>query len=165
MRFGSRADWLPSRLLALREIEAFEPKLLAAVQDADPQIKVEILGSYRRGNKFSSDVDIVATHPDLKRGADEKEVKAVLTKLVEAAQKHGIIIATLADGKHVYRGLGRLAEGGATRRIDFTVTSYDGFAYRVLGFTGEYVAWLDSEILLPLLRDLKARLRKEFWLQ
>lgn len=85
------------------------------------------------------DMDIVATHPDIGPDTPQKEVKPWLTKLIEAATQHKLIVDSLADGEVIYRGLARLQHDKPVRRIDFTMARYDAFAYRTLGLTGEFV--------------------------
>lgn len=121
----------------LREIENFLPQLEKVFRETDPELKFEILGSFRRQNKFASDIDIVATHPRLKRGYAEEDIARFISGLIDNLKKAGIFVGKLAEGKVVFRGLAKLAEGGPVRRMDITFSAVDCFAYRVLGFTGE----------------------------
>ena len=45
------------------EVEQFQAVIRDALHKADPEFKFEIMGSFRRGEKISSDVDMVVWHP------------------------------------------------------------------------------------------------------
>ena len=48
----------------LREVDAWGAAFKTALTAADPKFEGEILGSYRRGDPWSSDVDFVVRHKD-----------------------------------------------------------------------------------------------------
>jgi DNA polymerase beta len=45
------------------EIEMFRASIAKALKRADPEYGFEIMGSYRRGEMLSSDMDVVVWHP------------------------------------------------------------------------------------------------------
>lgn len=47
-----------------REIDKYAELLHTALKLADPKFSGEILGSYRRGEKWCSDIDFVVRHED-----------------------------------------------------------------------------------------------------
>lgn len=47
----------------LSEVDAIATEVFRAIKQADPENQCEIVGSYRQGEPWSSDVDLVVRHP------------------------------------------------------------------------------------------------------
>jgi hypothetical protein len=47
------------------EVELFHTAIQSALAKADPEFGFEIMGSFRRGETISSDVDMVVWHPSV----------------------------------------------------------------------------------------------------
>lgn len=90
-------------MIPRKEIDDLAPRLNYILKELDPGLEGEILGSYRRGLKSSSDVDFVVRHPAFDthpmkypRGSPEdKEASAIsramLQKVIGAIREAGII--------------------------------------------------------------------------
>ena len=89
--------------------------------------KMEIVGSYRRGNKNSGDIDVIIT--------DSKNDKSILKKFVDALWQEDIIIYKLTDGSTKILVITKLPNKPA-RRVDFLYSPPSEFAFAILYFTG-----------------------------
>ncbi|KAG9217804.1 hypothetical protein CCMSSC00406_0005174 [Pleurotus cornucopiae] len=105
----------------------------------DPDLFVDIMGSYRRGKSTCGDIDILIT----RNPADGKTHAGVLPTLLLKLHEIGIITEDLAipegdDEENVYRGLCRLPEPGSRRRrIDFLTVPWTSRGAALLYYTGD----------------------------
>ncbi|KAJ8690503.1 hypothetical protein PTI98_011928 [Pleurotus ostreatus] len=105
----------------------------------DPDLFVDIMGSYRRGKSTCGDIDILIT----RNPADGKTHAGVLPTLLSKLHEIGIITEDLAipegdDEENVYRGLCRLPEPGSRRRrIDFLTVPWTSRGAALLYYTGD----------------------------
>ena len=88
---------------------------------------MEIVGSFRRGNKDSGDIDVILT--------DSKNDKSILKKFVDALWLEDIIIYKLTDGSTKILVITKLPNKPA-RRVDFLYSPPSEFAFAILYFTG-----------------------------
>ena len=92
--------------------------------------KYEIVGSYRRGNKTSGDIDIIITNTN-----DDKEIfKTFIDILIEK----NIIIEVLSRGKVKSLTICKLPNE-IPRRVDFLYSPPDEYYFALLYFTGSKV--------------------------
>ncbi len=92
--------------------------------------KYEIVGSYRRGNKTSGDIDIIITNTN-----DDKEIfKTFIDILIEK----NIIIEVLSHGKIKSLTICKLPNE-IPRRVDFLYSPPDEYYFALLYFTGSKV--------------------------
>ena len=84
------------------------------------------MGSYRRGAKFSGDIDVIVTASDPK----------MFSEFVEELQKTDIIVETLSCGKTKCLVITKLPGHKFARRVDFMYTSPEEYPFAVLYFTG-----------------------------
>lgn len=105
----------------------------------DPELFIEIMGSYRRGKKDCGDIDILITRPP----HDGKTHKGVLPRLLRDLHTAGILTEDLAvpedpdDLEAIYRGLCRVAKGAKRRRIDFLTVPWESRGAALLYYTGD----------------------------
>jgi len=115
------------------EIEEFDQILKASfekISNHNPDDKLEIVGSYRRGAVSSGDIDVIITG----------KTGDVYKKLIDELIKTGLILHVLSRGPSktlviaILPGVGRIA-----RRIDFLYSPPDEFPFAILYFTGSKI--------------------------
>lgn len=72
-------------------MEKLKSALEAALADADPRFESEILGSYRRGVAFSSDIDLAIRHKKFVDADDVEVSKPLMIKVLDSLKAHGLI--------------------------------------------------------------------------
>lgn len=88
----------------------------------------EIVGSYRRGNETSGDIDIIITNTS--------NDKSAYNVLLDALLQNGIILETLSRGSTKCMSIARLTPNNKARRLDFLYAPPDEYAFALLYFTG-----------------------------
>jgi len=101
------------------------------INDIDPGLIVEIMGSYRRGDKDSGDIDVLITHKD-----DPENYTDIFEKVVQSLSDEYYLIDTFAKGTKKYNGVCRLKRHKFNRRIDIMYTRAKEFPFALLYFTG-----------------------------
>lgn len=98
------------------------------VAPPDPPIKMEIVGSYRRGADHSGDIDVIFTgyRPEL------------YEKCMDTLIQKGVILHVLSRGPTKCLVITKLANKPA-RRVDFLFTSPREFPFAILYFTGSKI--------------------------
>ena len=110
------------------EIEDYEEILQEAFDEVkNPGSRFEIVGSYRRGNKDSGDIDVIIT--------DENNDRKVFGNFLDALLKRKVLLEMLSRGKVKSLTIGKLP-GKPARRLDFLYSTPDEYAFSVLYFTG-----------------------------
>lgn len=111
------------------EVALFETRIKQECAKIDPNILMEICGSYRRGCDTCGDIDVLISiqHPQSKT--------AYLKKLVMGLKKVGVLVDDLTDkGDKKYMGVGKIDKLG--RRIDIRYMEYENFFAGLVYFTG-----------------------------
>ncbi len=111
------------------EIAVYEQLFQEVVQNVirASNVRLQIVGSYRRGAATSGDIDVIITSSDA----------SVYAKFLDELLRRGIIIEVLSRGNTKCLVITRLGGGGATaRRVDFLFTPPEEYAYAILYFTG-----------------------------
>jgi DNA polymerase IV len=107
-----------------------------ALHDLEPSFEITIGGSYRRGAKDSSDIDLIITCPDA--GIDRVRT-VVVNKLVPKLFSQGFLKAALAatsgDGSK-WHGASCLPGETIWRRIDFLLVPWSEMGAALIYFTG-----------------------------
>ncbi len=116
---------------------ASNPKMKLAgkadsLQQSRAQMKLEIVGSYRRGLQSSGDIDCLVNFPRLR---SEKSVLEEFAAYVADLQERNYITDILALGPHKCMAVCTI-DGTKFRRLDLLVTPNDEWAYAILYFTG-----------------------------
>lgn len=90
------------------------------------QLEGEIVGSYRRGEKTSGDIDLLVKSDDPTK----------LASLVDNLVKDGYITHLLALGQKKCMAVCRLGAKGMSRRLDILISPPSEYAFALLYFTG-----------------------------
>ncbi|OCF42147.1 hypothetical protein I317_03998 [Kwoniella heveanensis CBS 569] len=130
------------------EVAEFEELIRASLSRVDPTLGLAIMGSYRRGEFVSSDIDMVVWHESfLKRDKDEKrsskkgyEPDGLMGRVIKA-----LFDARLLDEETLFsRGekkvlaLARLPRNTSFhRQIDIRLCPLESLPYMLLGNTGD----------------------------
>ncbi|KAL7424399.1 hypothetical protein Q5752_000081 [Cryptotrichosporon argae] len=132
-------DDLKSRI-PRAECRLIYEQIQAAAHAVDPKLLVEIMGSYRRGQDTSGDVDILITRDD----ADGIAHHGVLKQIIGTLTAQGIITHSLSQPtdwdalEAKWMGVGRLGDG-KHRRIDILTIPFSSWGAALLYFTGNEV--------------------------
>ncbi|CAH2245855.1 jg8528 [Pararge aegeria aegeria] len=119
------------------EIQEIECLLKAALKDLDPDFKITICGSYRRGKTESGDIDALVTHPSLKFEEKKKQSEKLLKTVVEAL--NDLITDVISMGDTKFMGVCRLSNEHPFRRLDIRFIPNHQYYCAVLYFTGSDV--------------------------
>lgn len=95
------------------------------INKINDSIKFQIVGSFRRGNSDSGDIDLILTH-------DNNILKDIIENLI----LNNYIIDTYANGKKKFMGWCILPTHDIPRRLDILYTDKTEFPFSILYFTG-----------------------------
>ena len=107
------------------EIEDYERAFLASAAPLR-NLRLQIVGSYRRQMRDSGDIDVILT----------SENPQDFVTFVDALLKENIIVEVLSRGPSKCLVIGKLPWAQHARRIDFLYTSPKEYPFAVLYFTG-----------------------------
>lgn len=123
------------------DVEQYEKVLRQEIHRLDPQFKLTICGSYRRGQPECGDIDVLLTHPSFVSSKNSKEQKRSSTTLLKEVVNHlknvSLVAETIALGDVKYMGTCLLKN--TMRRLDIRLTPHDQYHCAVLYFTGSDV--------------------------
>ena len=91
--------------------------------------RYEIVGSYRRGNKTSGDIDVIITSQN----------STVFKEFIDLLVKEGVIIEILSRGPTKSLVIAKLPDETHARRVDFLYTGPEEYPFAVLYFTGSKI--------------------------
>jgi DNA polymerase/3'-5' exonuclease PolX len=114
------------------EMKAHSKIVKKIMKKAYPTLELDILGSYRRGEATSGDIDVMIKLPA------DKAIdfgKMLLTEIVEKLRAKRYIIDTLALGQKKFMGVARVGDN-TPRRIDIMVTPEANYGFALMYFTG-----------------------------
>lgn len=109
------------------EMDKHAHLLIKAAKKIDPNLFIEVVGSYRRGAATSGDIDVLISDPE--------DNDALYHDLIRRLKKKGYLIDDLAYGNKKYLGYCSLKDGKA-RRIDLLFTPTKELPFAELYFTG-----------------------------
>lgn len=125
------------------EMIIHEKLLKKAIKQIDPDIKVKLCGSFRRGMDTSGDIDVLCTHPKfgLAQKGEKKSFNLIDRIVKKLKTDDGYIIDELSKGQHAFMGVCKLpkekSNGERTaRRIDIKLFPRETFYPALLHFTG-----------------------------
>jgi DNA polymerase lambda len=107
------------------EIDTYRDTLRTIFAEYDPTVMWQIVGSYRRGEPESGDIDVLI---QLKPGLD-------LRRVVELLKRAEIVVGDLGLGSTKYMGLTKIDED-PVRRLDLLVIPRESWPFAQLYFTG-----------------------------
>jgi DNA polymerase beta len=99
------------------------------LRDIDKNIIFNIVGSYRRGNESSGDIDVLVSH--------NSNPSDLLKKIVEKFRGQKYIVDDFAFGKEKYMGVCKVCS--INRRIDILFIPPSQYPYALLYFTGSKI--------------------------
>ena len=105
----------------------FITKFIESV-DENNELIYQIVGSYRREEKNSGDIDVLCT-------TKNKNTK-LFNNIIKQLEKNKYITETLAKGEKKFMGLCKLPRHKTQRRLDMIYTSHNNYAFTLLYFTG-----------------------------
>jgi len=108
------------------EIDDYKQLFATPVSLEKVDLKVEIVGSYRRGAQNSGDIDIIIT------SKSEDTFKNIIDELI----KQQIIIAVLSRGPSKCLVMAKIPSSDSVRRVDFLYTPPEEYPFAILYFTG-----------------------------
>ncbi|ORY23556.1 hypothetical protein BCR39DRAFT_561926 [Naematelia encephala] len=160
-QWGEKARKIsPAELLALQhfaemelmvprnEIEQLRTLIDSAFKKADPQLSFEIVGSFRRGEALSSDIDVVVWHPSYtcREAATTKSKKklepdSLISRVKQALCSAGLLNEHMifSQGERKIMALTQLpnSTGSVHRQIDIRLCPTTSLPYMLLGNTGD----------------------------
>lgn len=114
------------------EMEKHASFITEAVKKVSIYLKVEIMGSYRRGSRESGDIDVLLTHDD-----DPENYLPYLDGVINRLQGDGYIVNVFAKGNKKFNGVCKLKRHKYNRRIDIMYTRKMEWPFALLYFTGD----------------------------
>lgn len=111
----------------------------SAIASINPTIKVQVVGSFRRGSKSSGDIDVIISTED----------ENVLQSIVQRFKDVKYLVDDFAFGPHKYLGVCKLPRHATFRRIDLLYAANNVWPFSLLYFTGsmEFNVALRAEAL------------------
>jgi DNA polymerase beta len=106
--------------------QAFEP-IKRKIKDTDA--KFEIVGSYRRGQESSGDVDVILTCKN----------KKTFVQFIDTLIEYKVITHVLSRGPTKCLVIAKLPHSKVYRRVDFLYSSAEEYPFAILYFTGSKV--------------------------
>lgn len=101
------------------------------IKKVSASLEIEVVGSYRRGEPTSGDIDVLVKWPMHQSFAEGKKT---LQDIIDKMQKEGYVTEVLALGDKKFMGVCKIAEKG--RRLDLLLTPEVEYAFAVMYFTG-----------------------------
>lgn len=118
------------------EIETFETILNDIIKKDNIQLKFEIVGSYRRGQPTSGDIDVILTTSDPNQSLQIQSNTFKKFLEILSLPQNGIITHFLSQGPTKSLVIGHVDGSQYHRRIDFLYTKPTEYPYAILYFTG-----------------------------
>ncbi len=138
------------------EITEVEERVIGVARRVDPALVVRAMGSYRRGEETSGDVDLLVwreaaasdgARDDAGSGSDEEPAaeadEVVLHRLVPALHADGLLTHDLranrtarAKGTALYHGVLRIDRSRPHRRVDIKTTRAEYLPFATMFFSG-----------------------------
>lgn len=116
------------------EMKRHEETIKSIGHALDPDLKIELVGSFRRKAKFSNDIDVLVTF----NYDENRNIVESLKSFVKALQDHDYIKDTFSLGEKKFMGVSRLKYYKTFRRLDILFTTPETFPFALLYFTGSY---------------------------
>lgn len=128
------------------EVEEFDGIIKDALRREDPKLNFAIMGSYRRGENLSSDIDVVVWHESYvkkekeKKRARKADPNSLMSKIVAALVSANIISPAniFSQGERKVLALTQLPKANSLhRQIDLRLCPIESLPYMLLGNTGD----------------------------
>lgn len=120
-----------------KEMERHEEVIKKIIASINPNLIVEIVGSYRRGAKDSGDIDVLITDPNEEDDkVQDQKMDKFLKEVVDKMNKEKYTYDVFGQGNKKYLGVSKVKYGRHFRRLDLLVTHKHEFPFALLYFTG-----------------------------
>lgn len=103
------------------------------LRSIDNRMHCDIVGSFRRGEPSSGDIDVLIGYPDTMKN---DEAQLYFTKFVKQLTTDGYITDVLALGPKKCMAVCKIGKSGKARRLDLLLTNAEEYPYALLYFTG-----------------------------
>lgn len=128
-------------------IKLAEKTILSKINESDSNIVATICGSYRRKKNFSSDMDILLTHPKITQTNNkqgfylDKVVSSlenffIIDKLTESSKRH---FQGFASFKNIVKTFPKFDVKKSVIRLDIIIVPFPSFFTALMHFTGSAV--------------------------
>lgn len=143
VKLGLKYYGLVEGAIPRKETAEIETYLQQKASEIEPQLKVVICGSYRRGKPTSGDIDVLLYHPKMITFAEYEEpekygFRQYLELFIERLSEDGFILDNLNyNFQHSYMGFSRYRKN-PIRRLDMHIVPYESLATSLLAHTGPF---------------------------
>lgn len=115
------------------EMVKHEKKITKMLHSVSKDLEMVVVGSYRRGEPSSGDIDVLIKWPS-HSSAEQK--KKTLEAIVQHMTEDGYVTDTLALGEKKFMGVCKIQEGAKARRLDLLLTPEREYGFAIMYFTG-----------------------------
>ena len=116
------------------EIVLHGEKINGLINAAGDFYKIDIVGSFRRGEQYSGDIDVLFTLSSARNYHPTIEYVSWVTNILTT---NGYLIKTLKNGPNVMNGIARMTPQSIARRLDVFFSPPDLYAFALLAKTGD----------------------------
>lgn len=116
-----------------KEMDAHNKFLNKIIHKIDKNLVLSLVGSYRRKEKYSSDIDLLVS---VSTDTSEKDRQNILHNIVYILKKEDYIKEVLSLGSKKFMGIAKLPRYIYYRRIDILITDKREYPFALLYFTG-----------------------------
>lgn len=127
--------YLDNQLRIPRSEIYLHSKKLSELKKLDKDLQIKIVGSYRRGQEDSGDIDVLV---NINRDIDANKRVKMFKKIITELKDKNYLLADLATGNKKYMGICKINEKLPARRIDILMTSREEYPFALLYFTGDF---------------------------
>jgi DNA polymerase/3'-5' exonuclease PolX len=124
-------------LMTRKEVEKHFDVVKSILHDIDPNMIVECVGSYRRGEDNIKMIDILIANKKYTHQNDDYALK-VLKQIQSSMEKKKYLVEVIASGAHQIIGVVRLPKAKDCRRFEIKLYPMDSFYTGLLNFTGSH---------------------------
>lgn len=111
--------------ISRKEMTEHDNFISTIIKGINPNIKFQIVGSYRRQQKDSGDIDLILTYKS-----------NILQNIISNFVKKEYIIDIYANGNKKFMGWCKLPNSNISRRLDILYTCLNEYPFSLLYFTG-----------------------------
>jgi len=114
-----------------KEMDKHNEFIISAIKSIDPNLKITLAGSYRRGDPTSGDIDVLVTYP-----FDYQPSPTLMKDISKSMVEQKYVADVLAEGEKKYMSVCKLKRHKTFRRLDIMLTKPSEYPFAVLYFTG-----------------------------
>lgn len=114
------------------EMKKHEKLVKKTITSVSKNLEIEVVGSYRRGEPNSGDIDVLIKWP---MSQSLEEGKETLKNIVKTLESNNYVIEKLALGEKKFMGICKFP-GEKARRLDLLLTPEPEYGFAVMYFTG-----------------------------